>query len=136
METKDLNRNLINEASMTNANTLAIEWETVLRKAKNNAMKELRMAFDELVKDFEDNTFIPFGVELPTTYYNEYDNRMASEVQGILIYHKPDGTIGISVKNSNRRGFIYIEYYSIDNVINILTYSIRYLQLFKKQFIG
>lgn len=61
MKRNELNRNLIKNFVMANASTVAREWETTLSKVKQRAMCELRKEFNELVKDFEDNTFIPFG---------------------------------------------------------------------------
>ena len=130
MQRNELNRNLIKNFVMANASTVASEWEVVLRKTKQSAMCELRKAFNELVKDFEDNTFIPFGdveeLSLNVLYY-ESDEAEAVEVDGV--YVRKNGDM-IDIEVDTWKGISKIEYYSTDDIINILSRSIEYIGLF------
>lgn len=130
MQRNELNRNLIKNFVMANASTVASEWEVVLRKTKQSAMCELRKAFNELVKDFEDNTFIPFGnveeLSLNVLYY-ESDDAEAVEVDGV--YVRKNGDM-IDIEVDTWKGISKIEYYSTDDIINILSRSIEYIGLF------
>lgn len=130
MKRNELNRNLIKNFVMANASTVASEWEVVLRKTKQSAMCELRKAFNELVKDFEDNTFIPFGdveeLSLNVLYY-EGDDAEAVEVEGI--YVRKNGDM-IDIEVDTWKGISKIEYYCTDDIINILSRSIEYIGLF------
>ena len=130
MQRNELNRNLIKNFVMANASTVASEWEVVLRKTKQSAMCELRKAFNELVKDFEDNTFIPFGnveeLSLNVLYY-ESDEAEAVEVDGV--YVRKNGDM-IDIEVDTWKGISKIEYYSTDDIINILSCSIEYIGLF------
>ena len=130
MQINELNRNLIKNFVMANASTVASEWEVVLRKTKQSAMCELRKAFNELVKDFEDNTFIPFGnveeLSLNVLYY-ESDEAEAVEVDGV--YVRKNGDM-IDIEVDTWKGISKIEYYSTDDIINILSRSIEYIGLF------
>lgn len=130
MQRNELNRNLIKNFLMANASTVASEWEVVLRKTKESAMCELRKAFNELVKDFEDNTFIPFGnveeLSLNVLYY-ESDDAEAVEVDGV--YVRKNGDM-IDIEVDTWKGISKIEYYSTDDIINILSRSIEYIGLF------
>ena len=93
-------------------------------------MCELRKAFNELVKDFEDNTFIPFGnveeLSLNVLYY-ESDDAEAVEVDGV--YVRKNGDM-IDIEVDTWKGISKIEYYSTDDIINILSRSIEYIGLF------
>lgn len=130
MQRNELNRNLIKNFLMANASTVASEWEVVLRKTKESAMCELRKAFNELVKDFEDNTFIPFGnveeLSLNVIYY-ESDEAEAVEVDGV--YVRKNGDM-IDIEVDTWKGISKIEYYCTDDIINILSRSIEYIGLF------
>ena len=129
MKRNELNRNLIKNFVMANASTVASEWEVVLRKAKQSAMCELRKAFNELVMDFEDNTFIPFGdveeLSLNVIYYD--DEAEAVEVDGV--YVRKNGNM-IDIEVDTWKGISKIEYYCTDDIINILSRSIEYIGLF------
>ena len=130
MQRNELNRNLIKNFVMANASTVASEWEVILRKAKQSAMCELRKAFNELVRDFEDNTFIPFGdvEELAISVIDyEDDDAEAVEVDGVYVRKNGD-MIDIDVDTWN--GCSNIEYYCTDDIINILSSSIEYIGLF------
>ena len=130
MQRNELNRNLIKNFVMANASTVASEWEVVLRKTKQSAMCELRKAFNELVKDFEDNTFIPFGnveeLSLNVIYYESGETE-AVEVDGV--YVRKNGDM-IDIEVDTWKGISKIEYYSTDDIINILSCSIEYIGLF------
>lgn len=130
MQRNELNRNLIKNFLMANASTVASEWEVVLRKTKESAMCELRKAFNELVKDFEDNTFIPFGnveeLSLNVIYY-ESDETESVEVDGV--YVRKNGDM-IDIEVDTWKGISKIEYYCTDDIINILSRSIEYIGLF------
>lgn len=130
MKRNELNRKLIKNFVMANASTVASEWEVVLHKTKQSAMCELRKAFNELVKDFEDNTFIPFGdveeLSLNVLYY-ESDEAEAVEVDGV--YVRKNGDM-IDIEVDTWKGISKIEYYSTDDIINILSRSIEYIGLF------
>ena len=130
MQRNELNRNLIKNFVMANASTVASEWEVVLRKTKQSAMCELRKAFNELVKDFEDNTFIPFGnveeLSLNVLYYESGETE-AVEVDGV--YVRKNGDM-IDIEVDTWKGISKIEYYSTDDIINILSCSIEYIGLF------
>lgn len=130
MQRNELNRTLIKNFVMANASTVASEWEVVLRKTKQSAMCELRKAFNELVKDFEDNTFIPFGnveeLSLNVIYY-ESDEAEAVEVDGV--YVRKNGDM-IDIEVDTWKGISKIEYYCTDDIINILSRSIEYIGLF------
>ena len=129
MKRNGLNRNLIKNFVMANASTVSSEWEVVLRKAKQSAMCELRKAFNELVMDFEDNTFIPFGdveeLSLNVIYYD--DEAEAVEVDGV--YVRKNGNM-IDIEVDTWKGISKIEYYCTDDIINILSRSIEYIGLF------
>lgn len=128
MKRNELNRNLIKNFVMANASTVASEWEVVLRKTKQSAMCELRKAFNELVRDFEDNTFIPFGyVEELAISVIDYDEAEAVEVEGVYVRKNGD-MIDIVVDTWN--GCSKIGYYCTDDIINILNSSIEYIRLF------
>lgn len=130
MKRNELNRNLIKNFVMANASTVASEWEVVLRKAKQNAMCELRKAFNELVRDFEDNTFIPFGdVEELSLNVIDYegDEPEVLDVYGVYVSKNGDW-VNINVATLN--GCDKIEYYCTDDIINILSSSIEYIGLF------
>ena len=130
MQRNELNRNLIKNFVMANASTVASEWDVVLRKTKQSAMCELRKAFNELVKDFEDNTFIPFGnveeLSLNVIYYESGETE-AVEVDGV--YVRKNGDM-IDIEVDTWKGISKIEYYSTDDIINILSRSIEYIGLF------
>lgn len=130
MQRNELDRNLIKNFAMANASTVAREWETTLSKVKQSAMRELRKAFNELVKDFEDNTFIPFGkveeLSLNVIYY-ESDEADAVEVDGV--YVRKNGDM-IDIEVDTWKGISKIEYYCADDIINILSRSIEYIRLF------
>ena len=130
MQRNELNRNLIKNFVMANASTVASEWEVVLRKTKQSAMCELRKAFNELVRDFEDNTFIPFGKveELAISVIDyEGDDDEAVEVEGV--YVRKNGDM-IDIEVDTWKGISKIEYYCTDDIINILSRSIEYIGLF------
>lgn len=130
MQRNELNRNLIKNFAMANASTVASEWEVVLRKTKQSAMCELRKAFNELVKDFEDNTFIPFGKveELAISVLDyEGDDAEAVEVDGV--YVRKNGDM-IDIEVDTWKGISKIGYYCTDDIINILSSSIEYIRLF------
>lgn len=129
MQRNELNRNLIKNFVMANASTVASEWEVVLRKTKQSAMCELRKAFNELVRDFEDNTFIPFGdVEELSLNVIDYESGEAEvEVNGVYVRKNGD-MIDIEVDTWN--GCSNIEYYCTDDIIKILSSSIEYIGLF------
>lgn len=130
MQRNELNRNLIKNFVMANASTVASEWEVVLRKTRQSAMCELRKAFNELVKDFEDNTFIPFGKveELAISVIDyEGDEPEVLDVYGVYVSKNGDG-VNINVATLN--GCDKIEYYCTDDIINILSSSIEYIGLF------
>ena len=130
MQRNELNRNLIKNFVMANASTVASEWEVVLRKTKQSAMYELRKAFNELVRDFEDNTFIPFGdveeLSLNVIYY-ESDEAEAVEVDGV--YVRKNGDM-IDIEVDTWKGINKIGYYCTDDIINILSRSIEYIGFF------
>ena len=130
MQRNELNRNLIKNFVMANASTVASEWEVVLRKTKQSAMCELRKAFNELVRDFEDNTFIPFGdVEELSLNVIDYegDEPEVLDVYGVYVSKNGDW-VNINVATLN--GCDKIEYYCTDDIINILSSSIEYIRLF------
>ena len=129
MKRNGLNRNLIKNFVMANASTVASEWEVVLRKAKQSAMCELRKAFNELVRDFEDNTFIPFGdvEELAISVIDYDDEAEAVEVDGV--YVRKNGDM-IDIEVDTWKGINKIGYYCTDDIINILSSSIEYIGLF------
>ena len=130
MKRNELNRNLIKNFAMANASTVAREWETTLSKVKQSAMRELRKAFNDLVKDFEDNTFIPFGkVEELAISVIDYgdDEAEAVEVEGV--YVRKNGDM-IDIEVDTWKGISKIGYYCTDDIINILSRSIEYIGLF------
>ena len=130
MQRNELDRNLIKNFAMANASTVAREWEVVLRKTKQSAMCELRKAFNDLVKDFEDNTFIPFGKveELAISVIDyEGDDAEAVEVEGV--YVRKNGDM-IDIEVDTWKGISKIGYYCTDDIINILSRSIEYIGLF------
>lgn len=130
MQRNELNRNLIKNFVMANASTVAREWETTLSKVKQSAMRELRKAFNELVRDFEDNTFIPFGdVEELSLNVIDYegDEPEVLDVYGVYVSKNGDW-VNINVATLN--GCDKIEYYCTDDIINILSSSIEYIGLF------
>lgn len=131
MKRNKLNRNRIKNFVMANASTVASEWEAVLRKTKQSAMCELRKAFNELVKDFEDNHFfIPFGdvEELAISVIDyEGDEPEVLGVYGVYVSKKGDWVnINVATLNSCEQ----IEYYCTDDIIKILSSSIEYMGLF------
>ena len=130
MKRNELDRNLIKNFAMANASIVASEWDVVLRKTKQSAICQLRKAFNELVKDFEDNTFIPFGdveeLSLNVIYY-ESDEAEAVEVEGV--YVRKNGDM-IEIEVDTCKGISRIEYYCTDDIINILSSSIEYIRLF------
>ena len=128
MQRNELDRNLIKNFAMANASTVVSEWELVLRKTKQSAMCELRKAFNELVGDFEDNTFIPFGdVEELAISVIDYEEAEAVEVEGVYVRKKGDR---IDIEVDTWKGISKIEYYCTDDIINILSSSIEYIGLF------
>jgi len=130
MQRNELSRNLIKNFAMANASTVAREWETTLNKVKQSAMRELRKAFNDLVKDFEDNTFIPFGdvEELAISVIDyERDEPEVLDVYGVYVSKNGDW-VNINVATLN--GCDQIEYYCTDDIINILGSSIEYIGLF------
>lgn len=130
MKRNELNRNLIKNFAMAGASTVAREWETTLSKVKQSAMCELRKEFNELVKDFEDNTFIPFGKveELAISVIDcEGGDAEAVEVEGV--YVRKNGDM-IDIEVDTWKGISKIEYYCTDDIINILSRSIEYIGLF------
>ena len=130
MQRNELDRNLIKNFAMANASTVAREWETTLSKVKQSAMRELRKAFNDLVKDFEDNTFIPFGkVEELAISVIDYgdDEAEAVEVEGV--YVRKNGDM-IDIEVDTWKGISKIGYYCTDDIINILSRSIEYIGLF------
>ena len=131
MKRNELNRNCIKNFVMANASTVASEWEAVLRKTKQSAMCELRKAFNELVKDFEDNRFfIPFGdvEELAISVIDyEGDEPEVLDVYGVYVSKNGDCVnINVATLNSCEQ----IEYYCTDDIIKILSSSIEYIGLF------
>lgn len=127
MKRNELNRNLINNFVMANASTVAREWEVVLRKTKQSVMCELRKAFNELIRDFEDNTFIPFGdVEELSLNVIDYESGEAEAVEVDGVYVRKNGDIEVDTW----KGISKIEYYCTDDIINILSSSIEYIRLF------
>lgn len=130
MQRNELDRNLIKNFEMANASTVASEWEVVLRKAKQSAMCELRKAFNELVRDFEDNTFIPFGdVEELAISVIDYEDDDAEAVEVDGVYVRKNGDM-IDIEVDTWKGISKIEYYCTDDIINILSSSIEYIGLF------
>lgn len=130
MQRNELDRNLIKNFEMANASTVAREWETTLSKVKQSAMRELRKVFNDLVKNFEDNTFIPFGKveELAISVIDyEGDEPEVLDVYGVYVSKNCD-KINIDVATLN--GCDKIEYYCADDIINILSNSIEYIGLF------
>lgn len=130
MQRNELDRNLIKNFEMANASTVAREWETTLSKVKQSAMRELRKVFNDLVKNFEDNTFIPFGKveELAISVIDyEGDEPEVLDVDGVYV-SKNDDKVNINVATLN--GCDKIEYYCTDDIINILSSSIEYIGLF------
>lgn len=130
MQRNELDRNLIKNFEMANASTVAREWETTLSKVKQSAMRELRKVFNDLVKNFEDNTFIPFGKveELAISVIDyEGDESEVLDVDGVYVSKNGD-KVDINVATLN--GCDKIEYYCADDIINILSNSIEYIGLF------
>ena len=130
MQRNELDRNLIKNFEMANASTVAREWETTLSKVKQSAMRELRKAFNELVRDFEDNTFIPFGdVEELSLNVIDYGSDEAEAVEVDGVYVRKNGDM-IDIEVDTWKGISKIEYYCTDDFINILSRSIEYVGLF------
>ena len=130
MQRNELDRNLIKNFAMVNASTVAREWETTLSKVKQSAMRELRKVFNDLVKDFEDNTFIPFGkVEELAISVLDYEDDEAEAVEVDGVYVRKNGDM-IDIEVDTWKGISKIEYYCTDDIINILSSSIEYIGLF------
>ena len=130
MKRNELNRNLIKNFAMANASTVAREWETTLSKVKQSAMRELRKAFNDLVRDFEDNTFIPFGdVEELSLNVIDYGSGEAEAVEVDGVYVRKNGDM-IDIEVDTWNGCSNIGYYCTDDIINILSSSIEYIGLF------
>ena len=93
-------------------------------------MRELRKAFNELVRDFEDNTFIPFGdVEELSLNVIDYGSDEAEAVEVDGVYVRKNGDM-IDIEVDTWKGISKIEYYCTDDFINILSRSIEYVGLF------
>ena len=130
MQRNELDRNLIKNFAMVNASTVAREWETTLSKVKQSAMRELRKVFNDLVKDFEDNTFIPFGkVEELAISVLDYEDDEAEAVEVDGVYVRKNGDM-IDIEVDTWNGCSKIGYYCTDDIINILSSSIEYIRLF------
>lgn len=130
MQRNELDRSLIKNFVMANASTVAREWETTLSKVKQSAMRELRKVFNDLVKDFEDNTFIPFGkVEELAISVLDYEDDEAEAVEVDGVYVRKNGDM-IDIEVDTWKGISKIEYYCTDDIINILSRSIEYIGLF------
>ena len=130
MQRNELSRNLIKNFAMANASTVAREWETTLNKVKQSAIRALRKAFNNLVKNFADNTFIQFGdvEELAISVIDyERDEPEVLDVYGVYVSKNGDW-VNINVATLN--GCDQIEYYCTDDIINILGSSIEYIGLF------
>ena len=130
MKRKELNKELINNSVMAHASNVSNDWEIVLRKTKQSAMCELRKAFNELVRDFEDNTFIPFGdVEELSLNVIDYESGETEAVEVDGVYVRKNGDM-IDIEVDTWKGISKIEYYCTDDIINILSRSIEYIGLF------